>query len=53
MGSEMCIRDSIPEDIDVFNKAVREQAVEAIEESDLVLFLVDGKQGPTSSVIKI
>ena len=39
----------IPEDIDVFNKAVREQAVEAIEESDLVLFLVDGKQGPTSS----
>ncbi len=39
----------IPEDIDVFNKAVREQAVEAIEEADLVLFLVDGKQEPTSS----
>jgi GTP-binding protein len=39
----------IPEDIDVFNKAVREQAVEAMEEADLVLFLVDGKQDLTSS----
>ena len=37
----------ISEDIDAFNKAVREQAFEAIEEADLVLFLVDGKQGPT------
>jgi len=39
----------IPEDIDVFNAAVREQAQEAIDESDLVLFMVDGKQGPTST----
>ena len=39
----------IPEDIDIFNSAVREQAVEAIDEADLVLFLVDGKEGPTSS----
>ena len=39
----------IPEDFDIFNAAVREQAQEAMAESDLVLFMVDGKQGPTSS----
>lgn len=39
----------IPEDFDIFNAAVREQAQEAMGESDLVLFMVDGKQGPTSS----
>ena len=39
----------IPEDFDIFNAAVREQAQEAMVEADLVLFMVDGKQGPTSS----
>ncbi len=39
----------IPEDIDQFNSAVREQAQAAMSESDLVIFMVDGKQGPTSS----
>ena len=39
----------IPEDFDLFNAAVREQAQEAVGEADLVLFMVDGKQGPTAS----
>ena len=39
----------IPEDIDQFNSVVREQAQAAMSESDLILFLVDGKEGPTSS----
>lgn len=39
----------IPEDFDIFNAAVREQAQEAMGEADLVLFMVDGKSGPTSS----
>ena len=39
----------IPEDYDIFNAAVREQAQIAMAESDLVLFMVDGKQGPTAS----
>ena len=39
----------IPDDFDIFNAAVREQAQEAMNEADLVLFMVDGKQGATSS----
>ena len=39
----------ISEDIDQFNSVVREQAKVAMSESDLILFLVDGKEGPTSS----
>ena len=39
----------IPEDIDQFNSAVREQAQIAVNESDLILFMVDGKEGPTAS----
>ena len=39
----------IPEDMDEFNLAVREQAQVAMSESDLVIFMVDGKQGPPSS----
>ena len=39
----------IPEDYDAFNAVVREQAQIAMGESDLVLFMVDGKQGPTAS----
>ena len=39
----------IPEDVDVFNTAVREQAQEAMTEADLVLFMVDGRVAPTGS----
>jgi len=39
----------IPDDFDIFNTAVREQAQEAILEADMILFLVDGKEEITSS----
>ena len=39
----------IPEDIDIFNNAVREQAQEAISEADLIIFMVDGREYPTAS----
>ena len=39
----------IPEDVDVFNSAVRDQALAAVSESDLILFMVDGKNNPTAS----
>ena len=39
----------IPDDVDQFNSAVRQQAQVAVNESDLVLFMVDGKEGPTAS----
>ena len=39
----------IPEDVDVFNSAVRDQALAAVSESDLILFMVDGKNDPTAS----
>ena len=39
----------IPQDIDVFNAAVREQSIEGIAEAEVVLFMVDGIEGPTSS----
>ena len=39
----------IPDDVDVFNAAVREQAELAIVEADFILFLVDGKADPTAS----
>ena len=39
----------IPEDIDVFNSAVRDQALAAVNEADLILFMVDGKDHPTAS----
>ena len=39
----------ISEDIDQFNSVVREQAMAAISESHLIIFMVDGKEGPTSS----
>ncbi|MEX2584973.1 MAG: ribosome biogenesis GTPase Der [Balneolaceae bacterium] len=35
----------LPEDVDVIVKGVREQVFIAIEESDLILFVVDGKTG--------
>ena len=52
VGHSMTFIDTggyIPEDLDIFNSAVREQAQEAISEADLILFMVDGKQDPTSS----
>ena len=39
----------IPDDVDVFNAAVREQAELAVNEADFILFLVDGKKDPTAS----
>jgi len=39
----------IPDDVDVFNSAVREQSELAIQEADFILFLVDGREDPTSS----
>ena len=39
----------IPEDVDVFNSAVRDQALAAVHEADLILFMVDGKDSPTAS----
>ena len=43
----------IPEDIDVFNSAVRDQALAAVNEADLILFMVDGKYHPTASDISL
>ena len=39
----------IPEDLGVFNTEIRKQAQSAMNESDLVLFMVDGKNGPNAS----
>ncbi|MDP6611795.1 MAG: ribosome biogenesis GTPase Der [Candidatus Marinimicrobia bacterium] len=39
----------IPEDVDIFNSAVRKQAQAAIAEADLILFMVDGREDPTAS----
>ncbi len=39
----------IPEDMDVFNSAVRKQAQAAVAEADLILFMVDGREDPTAS----
>ncbi len=52
VGHNMTFIDTggyIPEDIDIFNNAVREQAQEAISEADLILFMVDGREYPTAS----
>ena len=39
----------IPDDADVFNAAVREQAKLAISEADLILLMIDGREDTTSS----
>jgi GTP-binding protein len=39
----------IPEDMDVFNSAVREQAKLAMSEADVVVLMVDGRENITSS----
>ena len=38
----------LPDSIDTINTHVRDQANLALDESDLILFVVDGRQGPTS-----
>jgi len=43
----------IPEDVDIFNAAVREQAELALGEADMVLFMVDGHESPTASDITL
>ncbi len=43
----------IPEDIDIFNAAVRRQAQMAIEEANLILFMADGTEHPTSSDVAL
>ena len=43
----------IPEDNDIFNAAVREQAKLAIEEADLILLMIDGREDATSSDITL
>ena len=39
----------IPEDVDIFNSAIREQAQMAVAEADLILLMVDGREDPTAS----
>ena len=39
----------IPEDVDIFNSAIRQQAQAAVAEADLILLMVDGRQDPTAS----
>ena len=39
----------IPDDMDIFNAAVREQAQLAIAEANLIIFMVDGRVEPTAS----
>ena len=39
----------IPDDADIFNAAVREQAKLAISEADLILLMIDGRKDATSS----
>jgi len=39
----------IPEDLDIFNSAVRQQAQAAVAEADLILLMVDGREDSTAS----
>ncbi|MDP7037027.1 MAG: ribosome biogenesis GTPase Der, partial [Candidatus Marinimicrobia bacterium] len=51
-GKRMSFIDTggfIPEDVDVFNAAVREQSKLAMGEADMVLLMVDGQANMTSS----
>ena len=52
VGREMTFIDTggyIPTDIDRFNSSVRKQAQLAVGESDLILFMVNGREEPSSS----
>ena len=51
-GHEINIVDTggfIPDDADVFNAAIRNQIKQAVDEADLILFIVDGREDITSS----
>ena len=55
-GTSLKIIDTggyIPEDLDIFNKEIRQQVQSAMVESDLVVFMVDGKNGPNASDRKL
>ena len=43
----------IPKDSDIFNREIRNQAKEAANEADFILFIVDGKTGPVSTDIEL
>jgi GTP-binding protein len=51
-GHEINIVDTggfIPNDVDIFNAAIRSQIKLAVEEADLILFIVDGREDTTAS----
>ena len=51
-GHEISIVDTggfIPDDVDIFNTAIRSQIKLAVEEADLILFIVDGREEITAS----
>lgn len=51
-GHELMFIDTggyIPDDVDVFNAAVRIQAQQAVQEADMILFMVDGRSAATPS----
>ena len=55
-GRELTIVDTggyIPVDVDMFNPSIRQQAQFAISEADMILFMVNGKEEPTSSDIAL
>ena len=43
----------IPKDSDIFNREIRNQAKEAANEADFILFMVDGKTGPVSTDLEL
>lgn len=51
-GRELNIVDTggfIPDDADVFNKPIRDQIIEAVDEADMIIFIVDGREDITAS----
>ena len=51
-GKELTFIDTggyIPENIDLFNPSIRKQAKLAMNEADLILFVVNGREQPSSS----
>jgi len=51
-GRELNIVDTggfIPDDADIFNKPIRNQIIEAVDEADIIIFIVDGREDITAS----
>lgn len=51
-GRELNIVDTggfIPDDADIFNKPIRNQIIEAVDEADMIIFIVDGRENITAS----